>query len=158
MNDLDHEGDKQDYQHFRGIRQIKITSFRPPAVGIICQKEGLLLVATDPNIIEQQCSVTASGIMNILLGVPFYIYIANMSAKSVLLPKHMMVASATNVATCTVHVQSDRSGTRAEGRLDNTAQADNRRVDKNEMKAQMGTGRSRPLQLQSIESVVNCVH
>lgn len=53
------------------------------AVNVNCQGGGFLLVETDHTKLQWQCSTTARGITDILSDTPFYIYIVNMSAKSV---------------------------------------------------------------------------
>lgn len=43
--------------------------------------------------------------MDILPGKPFYVYVVNMTAKPVDLPKLMIVACALNSPTCIIHVR-----------------------------------------------------
>lgn len=50
---------------------------------------------------------TAKGIMDVLLGVIFYIFNPNMSAKAVSRMKHMTVVSSTIGTTCIVNARSD---------------------------------------------------
>lgn len=62
--------------------------------------------------------------MDLQSGIPFYIYMANISAKARSLPKHMIVASATNALMYIVHGQIDETGTRVKARVKNMAHAD----------------------------------
>lgn len=51
--------------------------------------------------------MTASGLTDILPGKPFYVFIANMTARPDNLPKFMKVAITSNASTCNVYVRDD---------------------------------------------------
>lgn len=104
-------------------RQIKIYSFTQAAASRNCYEKGLLFVEIHPSIFEQRCYMATKGVMDILPDVPFYIYIANMSAKAVCQTKCLMVASATNALPHIIHAQSDESDMPDEPKLDNTIHA-----------------------------------
>lgn len=55
------------------------------------------------NVLEHRCSMTWKDLMNILTGKLFYAFITNMTAKPVNLPKFMIVQSAPNDPTSTIH-------------------------------------------------------
>lgn len=78
---------------------------------------------THSNIFERICSMATKEAMEIFAGAPFYICIAKLSAKSVSLPKHMIVASATNTLSQVTHAWSDKPDTVYEPRLDSTTLA-----------------------------------
>lgn len=131
--------------------------FTRAAVCIRCQGEGLLLVETHFNIIERRCSIPARGIMDILPAVSFYTHIANMLAKAVSLPKHIIVALATN-ASLALYMDEATSLTQWMSSLHNTTQAYIRYVDTRKMTQPTEIGSLRPLQCQNIDSAVNSVH
>lgn len=66
----------------------------------------MLLVESYDSNFGQRCLMSARRVMEIPPTVPFYIYTANMSAKAVSLPKHMIVISASNVLPHVVHARS----------------------------------------------------
>lgn len=135
-NHVYHDKEEEKFHLRRVSLQMKLHPFIQAEVSLRWQGESQLLVETvetHPNIIERRSSITAMGIMDKLPGVPFYILIANMSAKAASQPKYMIVASGTNAPTCHVHAPSDEHDTRGEAWLDNQAIADKRRVDTNIM-------------------------
>lgn len=139
----------------------RLVRSRPPIYRScsMCQTSGKLyqVVEIHPNIIERQCLINERGIMDIFSGALFYIYIANMSAKALPLPKHTIVASLTKGLICIVNAWSDDSDTRRKSRLENTAYAGIESVDINKRTLPMKTRRIRPLQSQNIDIVVNSV-
>lgn len=90
--------------------------------------------------------------------IPIYIYIANMLANYISLPKHMIVASGTIAPTCIVHGPSDQPGIRSEVGIDSTVQDDIVLLDRNKMTMPTKLGSLRPLQSQNIDKFVNSVH
>lgn len=68
---------------------------------------GFMMIETLCNIIECQCSMTASDLKEILLGEPAYVYTANTMTMSVSVTKFMIVASASDASTCIVHTHDD---------------------------------------------------
>lgn len=56
--------------------------------------QGPLFMESHPNTVEWKCLTAARGVMKILPGVRFYIYIENLLAKAVSLPKHMTLTLA----------------------------------------------------------------
>lgn len=48
-----------------------------------------MTIEIDGNVVEGRCSMTTWGLMDILPGKPFYVYVVNMMANPVNLPKFM---------------------------------------------------------------------
>lgn len=93
--------------------QIEILLFTQAAINVKCHGECLQVVETHLNVIERRCSTTERRIRDVRSGILFYIYIANISAKAVSLPKHMIVPLQTNSTryiVCTENDQPDTMG------------------------------------------------
>lgn len=90
----DEEGDE--FHLCRLSRQIKILQFSQAAVSVRCFGNDLVLLEIPLRIVDWRCLMAARGVMEILQDVPLYIYIENVSAKTIALLKHMQVASASN--------------------------------------------------------------
>lgn len=71
------------------------------------RKAGLMTVETHRNVVEHKFPLTTPGVMDILSSKPFYVYMANLTAKPVNFPKFMTVASASNVPSCIIHTGDD---------------------------------------------------
>lgn len=109
---LDHDGtqsevkeDDEEEEFFlcRVSRPITIPADTQAAVSVSSQGAGLMLVETHMHLAKRRCSMAARGIMEIFPGKPFFLYVANLSGKPVHLPKHMIVAYASNSPKCIVH-------------------------------------------------------
>lgn len=61
------------------------------------------------NIVERQCSMTTPGLIDILPGKPYYVYIADVTAKSDILPKFEIFTFASNTKACIIHVSDDET-------------------------------------------------
>lgn len=89
--------------------------------------------------------------------VPSYIYFAKMSAKSFLLPKHMIVASAPTATMCNLPTQSDEPVRKTEAQLWNTAHSVVGRGT-NIIILPVKSKRLRPCQVGNIDNAVQSVH
>lgn len=84
-------------------RQITISAHMQEIILIYCQGTGLLTNANHHNFVEHQCSITAQGVITILTGKPFYVYFANLTAKSVNLKIFMTIVIASNAPIIIVY-------------------------------------------------------
>lgn len=80
-----------------------------------------LLMDSHLKVIDWWCLKTEVWIINVLPAVPDYIFITNMSAKTIYLLKHMIVASETNDLAYMVQEQSDEPDTTGESLVARTA-------------------------------------
>lgn len=69
--------------------------------------------------------------VEMLLRVPFYIFIANLSVKAVSLPRQSIVSSANNALPHLIYVLSDEPNTLDEPRLDSTTHTNGEWVETN---------------------------
>lgn len=88
-------------------RQFAIQAYMKVAVLFRCQEAGIIQIETHCNIIGLRCFMTERGLMHILPGKPFYLYITNLKAKQTNLPNDLIVPSASNAPTCIIHAQDD---------------------------------------------------
>lgn len=79
----------------------------PVAVLVCFQGDGLMMTETNGKAVERRCCMTATGLMEILAGNLFDVFILNMTAKAVSLPKFMIVAYASNIPTCLIQARDD---------------------------------------------------
>lgn len=77
------------------------------AVLVMCQGSGLRTIETHANIVQEQCTMTAQGLMDILLENPLHIYILIMTAGPVNWPRIMIVAYASNASKCIICAKGD---------------------------------------------------
>lgn len=63
---------------------------------------------THEDIVERRSSRTLRGLINILPDKPFYVYIANQTAKPKHLAKFLIVAAASNVLSCIIDAYDDK--------------------------------------------------
>lgn len=105
-SDINNDYEEEKLHLCRVYSQIKIHPFTQAAVSARCFGQDLLLVETHTNIVAQRCSMATRGAMETILGVPFYIYIANLSTKDVYLPKKMIIISETNALPKIIHARS----------------------------------------------------
>lgn len=87
------------------------TPFTQTTLRATYQQEDFSLVRTNPTVKERPCPKSANGIEGVLLGVLFYICIANMSTRPVSLPKHIIVELMTH--RLTPHVRCTHTKRRA---------------------------------------------
>lgn len=71
------------------------------------QSAGLMTIEALCNAVEYQFSITVWGLMYILPGKLFYVYIKNSTANLANLPKHMIVASLSNNPNGIIHTRDD---------------------------------------------------
>lgn len=88
-------------------RQIRIPTYSQPAVLVSCHSAMLMTLETHPNVVERQCAMNTEGLMHILPGKLFYLYIANLTAKPVGLLRFMISASAFNTISCIIQARYD---------------------------------------------------
>lgn len=62
-----------------------------------------MFVETHPRMVEENCLKALRGLMEIILGLRFVIYIANLPAKALALPKYLTVTLAANVLPSIIH-------------------------------------------------------
>lgn len=107
--------------HLRRVScQILIHLFMQAMISVKCFGPVFLFMETHPNIVKRKCFMAAVGVMKILPGVLFHIYITNLLAKAISFPKHMIVAWATNALPYIIHAWSHGYNTLDEPKLDNT--------------------------------------
>lgn len=67
----------------------------------------LLTTETHHIVFEHRYSMTAQGLIDILPGMPFYLFVANLTANRVNVPKFMIVALAFNAFSCIIQAHND---------------------------------------------------
>lgn len=72
--------------------QITILAHTHAAVLVSCRGGGLMATETHGNVFERRGSMNRRGVIDILPGNLFYVYIINMTTKPLTLPKLMIVA------------------------------------------------------------------
>lgn len=77
--------------------------------------------------------MASPGVMEKFVPVPFYIFIKDLLAKDVSLPKDVIVALATNAPTKVIHAWSDERDTLNGPKLDSTTHAKGEWVETNNM-------------------------
>lgn len=102
--------------------------------------------------------ISAREITDVFHGVLFYISIANMSAKDVLVPNSIIIASATKGITYTVPERRNELYTMGETRLDSMAKTDEGNIDINDMILLTKIGSPDTLRARSTDLVVRIVH
>lgn len=63
---------------------------------------GIMKIKTHYNVVERQPSMTPGGLLNILPGKPLYVYMTNLAARPINLPKFKIVTFMSNGPTCNV--------------------------------------------------------
>lgn len=91
----------------RVARQVRMLENKQAAVLVSCQSFGTMTIEIHGNVIERRCSMTARGLMNILLGKRFYIYILIVMANRVNLPKFMILSYVLSAPACIIYARSD---------------------------------------------------
>lgn len=80
-----------------------ISAYTQVTVLIRFQVAAPMTIETDRNIMECHCSMAALGIMEILLGKPFYAYIGDLTTSPVNILMFMILSIASNAPTCLLH-------------------------------------------------------
>lgn len=88
-------------------RQILKPPFLQGLVSVRYYGQVVLLLETLAVIVERRCSMAERGVKEILPVVLFYIFITNLLAKLVSLPKHMLATSAMDAFVHAIHAWSD---------------------------------------------------
>lgn len=86
-------------------RQIVIPPFMQAGNSVRCRRQGILLIAAHPSIVERKCFMAAMGVMGIFRDMSIYIYKANLCAKAVCLPKYTIMASQTTALSPIMHAR-----------------------------------------------------
>lgn len=66
-----------------------------------------MTIETHGNVARCRCSMNARDLTDILSWKPFYVYIVNMKAEPVNLPRFMIVAYASSASTYTIQARDD---------------------------------------------------
>lgn len=74
-------------------RQAMTAAYLKAAVLASCRVAGPTAVETHRNFVKRRCFMTERGLMNILHGKRSYLYIQNLTAKPVSLPKCMTIVT-----------------------------------------------------------------
>lgn len=74
---------------------------------VSCQGAELLKIESLGYIGERWCSMTPLGLMDIRPGNPFYVYVANMMTKLVMLPKVITVSPTSSTPTWLMNPRND---------------------------------------------------
>lgn len=101
--EVNNDKEKEAFSLRRVSCQIMTPPSTPATVSVRCFGQEVLIVRTQSRIVKRKCLTAASGAMEILPGVQFYIYIANLLAKAVSLPRNMRVAAETNGLPQIIH-------------------------------------------------------
>lgn len=80
-------------------RQTSIVAHMQAIVLLRYKGAGIIMVETHRHILKGQCFVTAQSLMKILLLMPFYVYISDVSAKLVSLTNFLIDSIASNAPT-----------------------------------------------------------
>lgn len=90
-----------------------------------------MTIETGGTFFERQCSITTPVQIEILPGKPFYLYIANLAAKSVSLPTSCLSNPKTNAIRFEQHECSNEHGDthRANKQFDQTSMTNCRRIE-----------------------------
>lgn len=94
------------------VSQTEITVYSQAAVIISCNTAGRKTVETHLNAFEHRFLLSVKGLMDILLGKQYYVYIMDLIATLVHLPKDIVVASASTDPKCITGAHDDESCTR----------------------------------------------
>lgn len=88
-----HDGTSNDrFSLCRVMRQVKNPAHTHAETLGSCHDAGIMPTETNSNGVQRQCSMTARGIMEIVLGELFHVFNANMKDKWVNMPEFMIVA------------------------------------------------------------------
>lgn len=101
----DRSGDEFDSCFF--ACQVTIPAAMHAAVLVNCQAAGFMTNGTQDNVFERRCFTTVRGLMDILSGKPFYIYVIKMTPETVSLLKVVIHACAKSPQTCIIHVRDN---------------------------------------------------
>lgn len=91
----------------RVAKQIEVSAYTKAAALVSFQSPWLMTIEIHCNVVARGCSVTLRGIMNNLPGKPFYVCIANLTAKPANIPKVMIVSSAWNAPIFITYTRDD---------------------------------------------------
>lgn len=90
--------------HFIQVaRHITIAAHTQSTILLRCEGSGLMKTETHCNIMERRCSIAAKILIEILSEMPPYVYIANLTAKPMKLPKFMIFSILLEAPTSVVH-------------------------------------------------------
>lgn len=89
------------------MRKVKISFHTQGAVLVIFQGAEVMTIKILCNIVEFQFSMAAGGLMDILPGKHFYVYIANLTATPVNLLNFRIAAFPSNTPASIVHARDD---------------------------------------------------
>lgn len=91
----------------RVARQVTIPARTQAAVLVSCKGAGPMIIETHDNVIGRWYCITAKSEMAILRGKPFYICIANMTAKPGNLSKFITLVYCSSAPTCIIQGRED---------------------------------------------------
>lgn len=89
------------------VHKITITAYTQAASLITCYGSGVMTIGTHLNVDEHWCSMMARGLMDIVPGELFHLYIANKAARLINLPKFMKLVYVSSTQTCLIHARND---------------------------------------------------
>lgn len=92
--------------NLRVALQVTIQGCTQAAVWVGLQGPGTKTIETRGNIFEDQCNMTGKGLVDILPRKPFYMYIANPTARPVNLTRFMIVRYASSAAAYIIHARN----------------------------------------------------
>lgn len=87
------------------VRQITISAYMEAAVFFNWCSAGLMKTETHRTVVQHPGSMTAQGLMVILLVKPFYVNVAHFIPRSINLAKFMIVDYASTTPTCILHAR-----------------------------------------------------
>lgn len=126
---IDKEG--EGFHLCRISRQIMTPSFIQAVISVICYGQGLLLMEIHPTFVRRRWSMSTWGVMEILSGMLFYIYAANLLAKAVNLSKQMIVVLTTTALQHFIQARRDEPDAEDSPRFDSTSHADGNWMETN---------------------------
>lgn len=91
----------------RIVHQVTIPEFGQAEIFVPC---GATRAHEDCNTLQYRAMpmfMTARGLMNILVGMPFHVYIANLISKAFNLQKFIIVSSESSVPSCIIQARYD---------------------------------------------------
>lgn len=86
-----------------------------PVVSVSWQRSALMTVETHHNIFERWCALTMKGEIYILPGTPFYVYIAKLTARPIILLTLMIGSFASNSPKCIRQAREDELRSKTDG-------------------------------------------
>lgn len=89
---LQDEASKEECHPFCVAHQVTISAHRQAALLVRCRGAPRMKIETHRSVVEHRCPMTAQGLMDIVPGKPFYVYILYMTAKAVNFPKFVVVS------------------------------------------------------------------